>query len=78
MIAEIRKITTEQWFLIVALGLSLFLTFLFGYVVFRYSRLEICKSPMETGNFGETMKVRTNPGEPGPVEIFGKGVKVQK
>lgn len=73
MIAEIRKITTEQWFLIVALGLSLFLSFLFGYVVFRYSKLEICKSSMETGNFGETLKVKTNPGEAGPHQTFGRG-----
>lgn len=53
MIAEIRKITTEQWFLIVALSLSLLLSFLLGYVVFRYSRLEICKNPMEIGDFSE-------------------------
>jgi hypothetical protein len=57
MIAEIRKITTEQWFLIVALSLSLFLSFLFGYVVFRYSKLEICKSPVEMGDFSEKTKV---------------------
>lgn len=69
MIAEIRKITTEQWFLIVALSLSLFLSFLFGYVVFRYSKLEMCKSPVETGDFSEKIKVKTNPSEEGPVEI---------
>lgn len=69
MIAEIRKITTEQWFLIVALSLSLFLSFLFGYVVFRYSKLEICKSPVEIGDFSEKIKVKTNPSEEGPVEI---------
>lgn len=63
MIAEIRKMTTEQWFLIIALILSLFLSFLFGYVVFRYSRLEICKSSMETGNFSEKIRVRTNPSQ---------------
>ena len=72
MIAEIRKITTEQWFLIIALALSFLLTFLFGYVVFRYSRLEICKSPLETGDFGEKIKVKTNPSEAGPVETYGK------
>lgn len=60
MIAEIRKITTEQWFLIVALSMSLILTFLFGYVVFRYSRLEICKNPMEIGDFSERIKVETS------------------
>lgn len=68
MIAEIRKITTEQWFLIVALSMSLLLTFLFGYVVFRYSKLEICKNSMEIGDFGGKIKVKTNPSEEGPVE----------
>lgn len=47
MIAEIRKITTEQWFLIIALSLTVLLSFLSGYVVFRYSQIELCKSPME-------------------------------
>ena len=47
MIAEIRKMTTEQWFLIIALTLSLLLSFLFGYVVFRYTQVELCKSQME-------------------------------
>lgn len=75
MIAEIRKITTEQWFLIVALAMSLLLTFLFGYVVFRYSKLEICKSSMEIGDFSEKIKVRTNPSEEGPVETSGKAAK---
>lgn len=53
MIVEIRKITTEQWFLIIALSLSLLLSFLSGYVVFRYSEIELCKSQMEVGNFGK-------------------------
>jgi hypothetical protein len=53
MIAEIRKITTEQWFLIVALSLSLLLSFLLGYVFFRYSRLEMCKSSVEIEDFSE-------------------------
>jgi|GEM_PF-2013716 len=73
MIAEIRKITTEQWFLIVALSLSLLLAFLFGYVVFRYSQLEICKGPVQIGNFGE-IKVKTNPGQVGPV-VSGRTVE---
>ena len=55
MIAEIRKITTEQWFLIIALTLSLFLSFLFGYIVFRYSQVELCKSPIEIGDFGKVV-----------------------
>lgn len=73
MIAEIRKITTEQWFLIVALSLGLFLSFLFGYVVFRYSKLEMCKSPVEIGDFSEKIKVKTNPSEQGPIDNYGKG-----
>lgn len=75
MIAEIRKITTEQWFLIVALSMSLLLTFLFGYVVFRYSKSEICKSPMVIEDFGERIKVKTNPSEEGPVDKYGKAAK---
>lgn len=75
MIAEIRKITTEQWFLIVALSMSLLLTFLFGYVVFRYSKLEICKSPIEMGDFGGRIKVKTNPSEERPVDKSGKAAK---
>lgn len=53
MITEIRKITTEQWFFVISLFLSLLLSFLFGYVFFRYSKLDICKSPMEVGDFGD-------------------------
>jgi hypothetical protein len=61
MIAEIRKITTEQWFLILALGLSLLLSFLLGYVSFRYAKLDICKSPMEVGSFSEKIEVKLGP-----------------
>lgn len=61
MIAEIRKITTEQWFFILAFSLSLLLSFLLGYVTFRYAKLDICKSPMEVGDFSEKIRAKTGP-----------------
>ena len=47
MLTNVRKISMEQWFIVVAFILSLVLSFLFGYVVFRYWQVEVCKSPVQ-------------------------------
>lgn len=51
MIAEIRKITIEQWFSILVFILSVLVSFLLGYTVFRYVQIDLCKSPIEMGDF---------------------------
>lgn len=43
----------QKYFVIAVCALSLIFSFLAGYVTFRYLQLEICKSPMEVGTFGE-------------------------
>ncbi len=78
MIAEIRKITTEQWFLILALSLSLFLSFLLGYVSFRYAKLDICKSPMEAGDFSQKVKVKLGPKNEAATGVGSKAFGTQK
>ncbi len=47
MLYELRKISNEQWFAIIAFLTSMILSFLFGYMVFRYWQIEVCKVPME-------------------------------
>ncbi len=51
MLYELRKISMEQWFLITAFTMSIILSFLMGYTVFRYAQIELCKSPVEIGDF---------------------------
>ncbi len=51
MIAEVRKITMEQWFVILVFILSVMVSFLLGYTVFRYVQVDLCKSPILTGDF---------------------------
>ncbi len=52
MLYEVRKNSIpEQWFLIIFFVLSLLLSFSFGYVLFRYWQIEVCKSPIEVGQF---------------------------
>ncbi len=41
------KLKNEQYFIITAFCLSLLLSFLFGYLLFRYEKVELCKRPME-------------------------------
>lgn len=47
MLYELRKISMEQWFVITAFVLSIIVSFLFGFVVFRYWQIDVCKPPME-------------------------------
>ena len=47
MLSELRKLSMEQWFMILVLALSMLVSFLFGYVVFRYMEIELCKTPIE-------------------------------
>ena len=58
MLYQLKQINEEQWFMILVFVLSILLSFLFAYVVFRYVQIDICKSDMEvlnlqggTGNF---------------------------
>lgn len=49
MLYELRKIELSQWFLITVFILSLMASFLFGYVLFRYTEVELAKSEIEVG-----------------------------
>lgn len=51
MIAEIRKITINQWFALLVFVLSVLVSFLLGYTVFRYVQIDLCKSPIKMGDF---------------------------
>lgn len=53
MLYELRKISMDQWFAILTLITSIIVSFLFGFVVFRYWQIDVCKPPMEIvqGNF---------------------------
>lgn len=53
MLYQLRKISLEQWFLITVFILSLMASFLFGYILFRYTEIELAKSPIEVGKFVE-------------------------
>ena len=44
MIDQVKKNSADQWFIIVAFSLSLLLSFFFGYLVFRYWQIDVCKS----------------------------------
>ncbi|MFH1284522.1 MAG: hypothetical protein ABIH78_02955 [Candidatus Peregrinibacteria bacterium] len=48
MLYQVRKISMEQWFVILAFVLSLALCLLFGYTIFRYWQVDTCKTPMQT------------------------------
>lgn len=49
MLYQLRQISDEQWFVIIAFVLSVLLSFLLGYTLFRYVQVDICKSAMEVG-----------------------------
>jgi hypothetical protein len=51
MITEVRKITMEQWYWILVFVLSVMVSFLLGYTVFRYVQVDLCKSPVRMGDF---------------------------
>lgn len=55
MLYELRKISLEQWFLIIVFILSLMASFLFGYILFRYTEIELAKSPIEVGKLSDNM-----------------------
>lgn len=46
MLSQLRKITMDQWFAICVFILSIILSFMLGYVLFRYTQIELCKSPV--------------------------------
>lgn len=47
MLPNLSKFTRDEWFVLVAFVLSLLVSFLFGYMVFRYVQIDFCKSPIE-------------------------------
>jgi len=49
MLDQLRDISDEQWFMIIAFVLSLLLSFLLGYTLFRYVQVDMCKDAMEVG-----------------------------
>lgn len=51
MLSQLRKLSMEQWFMILVLVLSMLVSFLYGYMVFRYMEIELCKSPIEVVTF---------------------------
>lgn len=53
MLYEVRKISKEQYYVLIVWFLSMVLSFLTAYVVFRYWQIDFCKSDIEIGNFGE-------------------------
>ena len=58
MLAEIRKLSMEQVFLISFLVCVIVLSFLFGYVFFKYTQVEVCKSPIEILRQGDLGNLR--------------------
>ncbi len=51
MLYQLRKISMEQWFIILSFTLSIILSFLLGYTMFRYWQIEFLKSPIEIFEF---------------------------
>lgn len=49
MLYRLRQINSEQWFMLSAFLLSVLLSFLLGYTLFRYLQIDLCKSTMEVG-----------------------------
>lgn len=47
MLIKFKKLTIEQYFIIIAFILSILVSFLFGYLVFRYWAIDVCKSEMK-------------------------------
>jgi len=47
MLENFKQLGREQMFVIVCFALSLLVSFLFGYLIFRYEKIEICKSDVE-------------------------------
>lgn len=50
-----RKFLSDQVFLAISFVVSLLVSFLFGYTVFRYWQVGICKEPMKLGTFDESI-----------------------
>ncbi|MDD3861383.1 MAG: hypothetical protein PHP74_00605 [Candidatus Gracilibacteria bacterium] len=48
-----QKITGDQMFLAIFFVASLLVSFLFGYTVFRYWEIDVCKEPMRFATFDE-------------------------
>lgn len=51
----LKKMTNDQMFLVIFFVASLLVSFLFGYMVFRYWQIEVCKSLMEITTFDESI-----------------------
>lgn len=47
MLYHFRRITTEQLYMITVFVLSVILSFLYGYTLFRYWQIEVCKPVLE-------------------------------
>jgi len=41
------KLSYDHWFLIIAFCLSVLLSFAFGYTLFSYDQIDMCKGAME-------------------------------
>jgi len=50
-----KRITQDQMFLAIFFVASLLVSFLFGYTVFRYWQIEVCKDPLKLGTFDESI-----------------------
>jgi hypothetical protein len=55
MLYHFRNLSMDQRFLIVFFLMSFCLSFLSGYVFFRYGQIELCKDPMEIVNLQDDL-----------------------
>lgn len=51
MLAQLKQISKEQWFWILALVLSNLLAFLLGYFGLQFLIVDLCQSPMKIVDF---------------------------
>lgn len=58
MLAKFKKISMDQWFLFLAIVFTALLSFEFGYLVFRYEKLDICKSEMQVLDLDREIEVK--------------------
>lgn len=47
------KMSSDQVFLLISFAVSLLVSFMFGYTVFRYWQIDVCKMPMRVTTFDE-------------------------
>jgi len=46
MLAVFKKLSNEEWFMVVAFLAIVLVSFMLGYTVFRYWQIEVCKPPI--------------------------------